>query len=124
VPPDERLHNAILSFAHGVNNDFDTVIFALRQDRRNELADDLIKLRDEWRDASQAAFESIQAPPYKLDDSTFEHLTAWCERETRTADEALELRGKMIDYVQSLPVEDAEYSIGHGWPHVRNLVEG
>jgi hypothetical protein len=85
----------------------------------------IVTLRDHVSDVLAKVAKARDAAPaqYKLDDSTFEHLTAWCERESRDADEALELRGKMIDYVQSLPVEDAEYSVSHGWPHVRNLAE-
>lgn len=59
VPSDERLHNAILSFAHAVNNDFDEVTRALCKDGQEDLAGDLVKLRNEWRDASQAAFDSF-----------------------------------------------------------------
>ena len=59
VTPEERLHNAILSFAHAVNNDFDEVIRALCKDGQEGLAGDLVKLRDEWRDASQVAFDSF-----------------------------------------------------------------
>lgn len=57
---EERLHNAILSFAHAVNNDLDAVTRALRKDGQEELAGDLVQLRNEWRDASQAAFDSFQ----------------------------------------------------------------
>jgi len=58
--PEERLHDAILSFAQGVNNDFEEVICALSKNSQADLADDLIKLRNEWRDASiQAAFDSF-----------------------------------------------------------------
>ena len=67
VPPDERLNNAILSFAHGVNNDFDIIVTALQRERQHELAADLIKLRDAWRDASQAAFESFTLPQFGHD---------------------------------------------------------
>ena len=63
------------------------------------------------------------ATAYTLDAATFEHLTAWCERETRTADEADALRERMIRWLESVPVEDATYSLSHGWPHVRNLAE-
>ena len=59
VTPEERLHNAILGFAHAVNNDLDDVTRALCKDRQEELAGELIELRNEWRDASQAAFDSI-----------------------------------------------------------------
>jgi hypothetical protein len=125
VTPEERLNNAILSFAHAVNNDLDEVLRALNKDGQTELADDLLKLRGEWIDASQAALESIGRQPatYKLDDFTFEHLTAWCDRETHTADEADQLRDRIIAYLESLPLEDAQYSVSHGWPHVRNLVD-
>ena len=57
----ERLHAAILSFAQGVNNDFEEIVRALyaRGADGRELVDDLTKLRAEWIDASQAALESI-----------------------------------------------------------------
>lgn len=60
--PEERLNAAILSFAHGVNNDFDDIIRALydRGADGRELAADLTKLRDAWRDASHAALASLQ----------------------------------------------------------------
>jgi len=61
---------------------------------------------------------------YKIDDYTFSHLTDWCERETFVEDEALALRERIIAYLEALPTEDAEYSLDHGWPHVRSLVEG
>lgn len=57
--PEERLNDAILSFAHGVNNDMDEIVAALAKDKKEELAGDLVKLRNEWRDASQAALESF-----------------------------------------------------------------
>jgi hypothetical protein len=60
VTPEERLHNAILSFAHAVNNDLDEVLRALNKDGQTELADDLLRLRGEWIDASQAAFDSFK----------------------------------------------------------------
>ena len=63
------------------------------------------------------------ATTYKLDDPTFIHLAAWCERETQDAAEAEWLLDRMQTFVESLPVEDAEYSIAHGWPHVRSLTE-
>ncbi len=59
LTPEERLHNAILSFAHAVNNDLDEVVRALCKDGQDELAGDLVNLRNEWRDASQAAFDSF-----------------------------------------------------------------
>ena len=42
-----------------VNNDMEEVVRALKKDGQAALADDLIKLRDAWRDASQAAFDSF-----------------------------------------------------------------
>jgi len=57
--PEERLNDAILSFAQGVNNDFEEVIRALAKNGQADIADDLLKLHDEWRDASQAAFDSF-----------------------------------------------------------------
>ncbi len=59
VTVDERLHNSILSFAHAVNNDLDEIVRALSRDGQEELAGDLVRLRNEWRDASQAAFDSF-----------------------------------------------------------------
>jgi len=57
--PEERLHDAILSFAQGINNDFEEVIRALFKNSQADLADDLIKLRNEWLDARRAAFDSF-----------------------------------------------------------------
>ena len=56
---EQRLDQAILSLAQGVSNDLTEIVGALRRDRRDELADDLTKLHDAWRDASQAAFDSF-----------------------------------------------------------------
>lgn len=60
---------------------------------------------------------------YKLDDPTYVHLAAWCERETRDYAEAEWLLDRIKTFLESLPVEDAEYSLSHGWSHVRNLAE-
>jgi len=65
---------------------------------------------------------------YNMDDATFQHLTDWCdsqvvEREGQTEDSADLLRETILVYLQSCDVEDAEYSISHGWTHVRNLAE-
>ena len=61
---------------------------------------------------------------YEIDDATFVHLSDWCERNTRDADEANAVSCKIIAYLESLPIEDAEYSLSHGWTHVRDLAEG
>lgn len=62
MTPEERLNAAILSFAHGVNNDFEEIVRALynRGNDGRELAKDLTELRDAWRDASIAAVDSIR----------------------------------------------------------------
>jgi hypothetical protein len=62
-------------------------------------------------------------PQYRMDNATFEHLVAWCDRETHTSDESDALSSRIVGFLQSQPVEDAEYSLSHGWTHVRNLME-
>lgn len=57
--PAERLHDAILSFAHAVNSDFVEIQAALRKDGQDELVADLEKLHKEWHAASQAAFDPV-----------------------------------------------------------------
>lgn len=59
---------------------------------------------------------------YQIDDQTFDHLTAYCERETRTEDEALELREKILGYLEACEPDEAEYSLSHGWRHLSDLV--
>jgi len=63
----------------------------------------------------------LPTPPawYRVDAATWEHLTAWCQRETRTEDEALELRDEIVAYLESCEVLDAEYELGRGWSYVR-----
>ena len=58
---------------------------------------------------------------YRMDDQTFFHLGTWCERYYRL-DEAVAKRDAIVAMLESMPVEDAEYSMNHGWPHVANLL--
>ena len=58
---------------------------------------------------------------YKMDDATFTHLTAWCERESYD-EEADALRERMILFLEAQESEDAEYSLSHGWRHVYDLL--
>ena len=63
-------------------------------------------------------------PKYQMDNSTWEHLTEWCQRNTHTEDEAQVLRDDIVQHLEALDVEDAEYSLNHGWTHVRDVMEG
>lgn len=57
--PEETLHDALLSFAQGVNNDMDEIVAALCKDKKTELAGDLVELRNAWVAASQSFLESL-----------------------------------------------------------------
>lgn len=60
--PEEKLNDALLTFAHVVNNDMEVIVRALKQARDIELTmlvDDLVRYRNAWKDASQAFLESI-----------------------------------------------------------------
>lgn len=56
---------------------------------------------------------------YVMDDETFQHLTDWCEDNVSQPDV---VRESIMMYLTKLDVEDAEYSLRHGWWHVYNLV--
>lgn len=63
-----------------------------------------------------------------MDNATFDHLSAWCdtqrvERHGETEVEADALRGRIVTYLESQEIGDAEYALDHGWPHVAALVE-
>jgi hypothetical protein len=58
---------------------------------------------------------------YKMDDATFRHLTAWADDYFRP-EEAVERRDAIVALLEAMPTDDAEYSLGHGWPHVANLL--
>ncbi len=58
---------------------------------------------------------------YWMDEATFQHLTTWCDSYFRE-EEATEKRNRMIEMLEAMPSEDAEYSMSHGWPHVANLL--
>lgn len=58
---------------------------------------------------------------YKIDDATFQHLTAWCESQLRPA-EADTVRERIIAFLEASDPHDAEYSLSHGWWHVYDLV--
>ncbi len=60
-------------------------------------------------------------PTYMMDDATFQHLTTWCDRQYRD-DEATDKRNAIMEMLEAMPVEDAEYSLSHGWTHVANLL--
>lgn len=64
------------------------------------------------------------APKYQMDDRTFAHLTEWTSANTDSWAEADLLRERMATYLESLSLDEAEYSLNHGWTHVRNLLEG
>ena len=59
---------------------------------------------------------------YIMDDATFQHLTDWCEQQLRE-DEFLAVRDQIINFLEASEVEDAEYSINHGWWHVHDLMK-
>ena len=61
------------------------------------------------------------SPNYRVNDWTFEHMSAWCERNVRS-DELHDVREAMIRYLESGSIEDAEYSLSHGWQHIYDLV--
>jgi hypothetical protein len=57
-----------------------------------------------------------------MDNATFEHLTAWCEREY--SDRKVDgVRNAMVNLLESMDQDSAEYSLSHGWPHISNLLE-
>lgn len=61
-------------------------------------------------------------PRYRIDNATFDHLSAWCERDLRDGERET-IKTRILDYLSACDREDAEYSLSHGWPHIRNLVE-
>ena len=59
---------------------------------------------------------------YSMPDDTRRHLLAWCDRETMTGREADALALSIITLLESFTEAEAEYSLNHGWAHVRNLL--
>jgi len=59
---------------------------------------------------------------YRMDAATLAHLAAWCDRETHNAEESGELIDRMAAMLEDMEPEDAEYSMSHGWFHVRDLL--
>jgi len=64
------------------------------------------------------------ATKYTMDDATWQHLTDWCYASTHTDDESQELRDQIVAHLEALDKEDADYSLSHGWTHVRDVMEG
>ena len=64
----------------------------------------------------------MSATTYSMNDPTFDHLTAWCDSFYRE-EEATEKRNQILDMLEAMSPEDAEYSLAHGWQHVANLLK-
>ncbi len=60
-------------------------------------------------------------PLYRMDDYTFAQLENWCQRECRE-DEWATVRDQVVNYLESVSEDDAEYSLNHGWAHILNLI--
>lgn len=60
----EKMDQAILCFAQGVNNDFDDIRKALLKDNRIELVRDLEWRSRQWHDASEAFLQAIAAESF------------------------------------------------------------
>lgn len=71
------------------------------------------------REIKNGLAKSVDA--YKLDDATFAHLSRWAEVTLRD-EEREEVVGKIIAYLEGGSIDDAEYSLAHGWSHIRDLV--
>lgn len=57
---------------------------------------------------------------YQMDDATFSHLTAWCERECRE-DEKDTVRDRILLFLETESVQDAEWHLSHGWQHLHDV---
>lgn len=68
--PAERLHDALLSFAHACNSSLHEIVFALRAVGEADLAADLEGLRSEWTQAAHAFVESIGQQDRPLSEET------------------------------------------------------
>ena len=57
---------------------------------------------------------------YVMDDATFTHLTTWCESGYApfAYEEADAVRERIMAFLQSECVEDAEWHLNCGWPHL------
>lgn len=58
---------------------------------------------------------------YSIDDATFAHLNRWAEVALRD-EERDAIVTAIIAYLEGGSVDDAEYSLAHGWAHIRDLV--
>jgi hypothetical protein len=58
--------------------------------------------------------------PRELDDSTFNHLTEWCDRNLHSPEAG---RAKMIELLDTADEEDFERWLDHGWSHVATLCD-
>ena len=57
---------------------------------------------------------------YQIDNATFDHLSAWCDAQLRD-DERETVRDRILGYLSDCDVEDAAYSLSHGWRHIQDL---
>ena len=59
---------------------------------------------------------------YRMDDATLIHLTAWVDANVSERHHP-NRRNELVDFLEAMDAEDAEYSISHGWSHVLNLYD-